>query len=246
MAGHTPEYLNIEKAAKANGTWLKNADGSDWTGFINSRGKVSKDPHVWVMQQSEAGQQWSDEMLGAGMKKDRAAEFPTYNGELWLGTTPKVSQTFMSELKEPDFVWNGLFSKLRHGYIPQWKMNIERMFDLQKGGAFGVTVPKDMKILPIDAGGRDWNRVMPVGESSYLTTRDFVKDYLGGENQAIRINNVNEWHQPFGINTDDLILGKGTPRKIWEGNNGDLDPLVPNSYKAFGGYLTIQNKHKRK
>lgn len=38
---------------------------------------------------------------------------------------------------------------------------------------------------------------------------------------------------------------KGTPCKIWEGNNGDLDPLILNGYKAFGGYLTIPNKNRR-
>jgi hypothetical protein len=197
------------------------------------------------MQQSGAGQKWSDELLGTGMNSERAAGFPTYNGELWTATTPKVSQTFMSELKEPDFAWKSLFSRVRHGYIPQWKMNLERMLDLQKGRAFGITVPRNMKTLSVNAEGRDWNRVTPVGEGSHMTTRDYVKDFLDGENQAIRINNVNEWHRPFGINTDDLILGKDTPRKIWEGSNGDLDPFILNGYKAFGGYLTIPNKNRR-
>ena len=241
LSEHTPEYLNIEKTAKANGTWLKNADGSDWQGFIDSRGKVSKDPHVWVMQQSEAGQKWSDEMLGTGMKSDRVAGFPTYDGEMWAATNPKVPQTFMSELKEPDFAWHGLLSKLRYGYIPQWKMNLERALDFQKGRAFGITVPKDMKVLSVDAAGRDWNKVTPLDEGVYMTARDYVKDFLKGENQAIRINNVNEWHQPFGINTDDLILGESTPRKIWEGNNGDFNPIIFNGYKSLGGYL---NKRK--
>ena len=44
LQSHIPEYLEIEKTAKANGTWLKMPDGSTWQG----------DPRSWVQMQSRA------------------------------------------------------------------------------------------------------------------------------------------------------------------------------------------------
>lgn len=40
---HIPEYMKIEREAKANGTWLKMPDGSTWQG----------DPRSWVQLQSK-------------------------------------------------------------------------------------------------------------------------------------------------------------------------------------------------
>lgn len=42
LTGHVPEYREIERVAKSNGTWLKMPDGSLWQG----------DPRTWVQMQS--------------------------------------------------------------------------------------------------------------------------------------------------------------------------------------------------
>lgn len=44
LASHVPEYREIERIAKSNGTWLKMPDGSLWQG----------DPRTWVQMQSKA------------------------------------------------------------------------------------------------------------------------------------------------------------------------------------------------
>ena len=53
LRSHVPEYLKIEKEAKANGTWLKMPDGSVWQG----------DPRSWVQIQSNNVQKMNPEQF---------------------------------------------------------------------------------------------------------------------------------------------------------------------------------------
>ena len=83
---HLPEYLEIEKAAKANGTWLKMPDGSTWKG----------DPRSWVQLQSKEGQKLSQERLFTGMDMDKARN-PNYTGDVWTDKERKVSSFWAGE-----------------------------------------------------------------------------------------------------------------------------------------------------
>lgn len=74
---HIPEYLKIEREAKANGTWLKMPDGSNWTG----------DPRSWVQLKSKDGQKLAMERnFGAvsWANRERINTYPTYTGDSWL------------------------------------------------------------------------------------------------------------------------------------------------------------------
>lgn len=70
LRSHIPEYLKIEKEAKANGTWLKMPDGSVWQG----------DPRSWVQIQSNNVQKMNPEQFWTGI--DQSVN-PNYNGILW-------------------------------------------------------------------------------------------------------------------------------------------------------------------
>ena len=67
---HVPEYLEIERQAKADGTWLRMPDGSMWAG----------DPRSWVQLQSKAVKNYNKDVLWSGRKR---IFDPTYTGEVW-------------------------------------------------------------------------------------------------------------------------------------------------------------------
>ena len=82
LQSHIPEYLEIERAAKANGTWLKMPDGSTWEG----------DPRGWAMLQSRAAQAHNPFVFETGVRTQTIN--PEDNGDLWgvygEGTAPKT------------------------------------------------------------------------------------------------------------------------------------------------------------
>ena len=71
LQSHLPEYIEIERTAKANGTWLKMPDGSTWQG----------DPRGWIMLQSKAVQKHNPFVFKTGVRTP--AVNPEYNGDLW-------------------------------------------------------------------------------------------------------------------------------------------------------------------
>lgn len=96
LLSHVPEYTKIEQQAKVNGTWLKNADGTDWEGS----------PREWVMLQSQAAQKLSPDFFYSGREGTRPFN-PSYRGEVWgtnnLGTayTYKGPHGTMTKLYYP-------------------------------------------------------------------------------------------------------------------------------------------------
>lgn len=87
---HIPEYHEIERKAKANGTWLKMPDGSTWTG----------DPRSWVQLQSKAGQKLAqDRNFGAVsyLKPNNMKTYPIYEGDSWLQNTKEFAQKWSGQ-----------------------------------------------------------------------------------------------------------------------------------------------------
>lgn len=217
LTSHVPEYLDIERTAKENGTWLKMPDGSTYIG----------DPRGWVMMQSKAFKKGAnnkvyyhgdDNFWGKGNTTDLR------NSErlLWGNTNPLVGRSYtQSDEKLIPFV-----------------------------------VSKNSKpISTIDAGGRNW-RAAYNKDGKYLDTNVFSRENLTDENYVL-INNVidpgpsstisKSIYYPKNIDKkmsyydflekymtgDDIVIGKGTPRKAILGNNGDFNWNISNMYKSL-------------
>lgn len=76
-----------------------------------------------------------------------------------------------------------------------------------------------------------------------MTTEDWNIIFFGSELQKVLLTCFDDWNDY--IKHDGDFHKKLNFAKKGEGNNGDLDPLILNGYKAFGGYLTIPNKNRR-
>lgn len=80
---HLAEYAAIERAAKANDTWLKTRDGEPWKG----------DKRTWIQLMSKDGEKFrhgefpsNRDIWYNGVPNDRTMlqDYPTYTGDTWL------------------------------------------------------------------------------------------------------------------------------------------------------------------
>ena len=80
---HLAEYAAIERAAKANGTWLKTRDGEPWQG----------DKRTWIQLMSKDGEKFrhgdfpSNRDIwynGVPNEGTMLRDYPTYTGDTWL------------------------------------------------------------------------------------------------------------------------------------------------------------------
>lgn len=87
LASHVPEYHEIERVAKANGTWLKLPNGKAWEG----------DARSWVQLQSRDGQKMMmpSENWEGGLFKNRFN--PYYEGRSWMSNNKDVSNYFANK-----------------------------------------------------------------------------------------------------------------------------------------------------
>ena len=72
LNSHIPEYLEIERVAKANGTWLKMPDGSTWEG----------DPRSWVQLMSKDVQRHTPDVFWTGIRNHTVID-PEHDGVIW-------------------------------------------------------------------------------------------------------------------------------------------------------------------
>lgn len=85
LASHIPEYHEIERVAKANGTWLKLPNGKTWEG----------DPRSWVQLQSRDGQKMMmPSRAWKGGKPGDEHYSPYYNGRVWMSDNADVWNSF--------------------------------------------------------------------------------------------------------------------------------------------------------
>lgn len=105
---HIPEYQQIERDAKANGSWLKMPDGSTWEG----------DPRAWVIMQSQAykknysstpwytGQaEWPTKYdYGNGaVETNKLTRAPYYNGQMWFSNNKGYGDIFANVIDSRGF-----------------------------------------------------------------------------------------------------------------------------------------------
>lgn len=85
LASHIPEYHEIERVTKANGTWLKLPNGKTWEG----------DPRSWVQLQSKDGQKMAmPSRVWKGGKPGDEYYSPYYDGRVWMSDNADAWNSF--------------------------------------------------------------------------------------------------------------------------------------------------------
>ena len=230
LKSHLPEYLEIERKAKADGTWLKMDDGTTYHG----------DPRSWVQLMSNDGKKLSRQRLFHGdsdmfMDIDGKDVTPEKIGNtiLWTNTNKHLPHTYGNhhyELATPKGVANKTFDAKGRNWndltdISGYKYkNTNDVFD---------DLSKDNNVVTI-------NNVVDVGPDSRWTPGN-----NGIPNMLDREQLYDYYKRVF--KGDDVVLGKDVPRKSLLGNNGNFDLSNKNIYKSLFPLLIgtelLQNNH---
>lgn len=217
LESHIPEYLKIEKKAKANGTWLKMPDGSTWQG----------DPRGWVMLQSKnARNKYRNEVLHHGENTylgdksffvDKEGNNMTGNAlgnsVVWTSTNPKVASTY---------------GKNVYPFIIPKDANIKTVADAE-GRSWNEVRPNtktDDLVYPnlTEDNVIRINNVVDPGDKT-ISIISKATDFLPNET-------VSDYIKRKYIG-DDLVLGQNVRRKSLYGNNGNFDLGNVNIYKGL-------------
>lgn len=211
LVSHLHEYLNIEKKAKQNGTWLKNKDGSTFDG----------DPRSWVQMQSDSFKKnYNDEILthGEDAVNDLFGDF--YGDGVGTGIGDKVLWTSTNKLIGKTY-GNDVFSLAA---LKNAKTNI--VADAEGRPWINVVQGKDTNNLVYPNLTNDnivrINNVVDVGpnikwnEIKYFRKNETVPEYLSRKYTG-----------------DDVVIGQDVSRKSIVGNNGDFNPIDKNIYRAL-------------
>lgn len=95
---HLAEYAAIERAAKANGTWLKTRDGEPWKG----------DKRTWIQLMSKDGEKFrhgefpsNRDVWYNGVPNDGTMlrDYPTYTGDTWLADRYEAALPYSKTMK---------------------------------------------------------------------------------------------------------------------------------------------------
>lgn len=213
LESHVPEYLKIEKEAKANGTWLKMPDGSTWQG----------DPRSWVQMQSENAQKMNPEQFWTGIGQKNIN--PNYDGILWgtygKGRTPIVkareyalSDNHLLPMITPKSTANSTYNANN-----SWWKDIDKKalgYEDYQG-----KIKTDDLVRASQRAGDKITRIENVRDPGPEIVPKKSSYYVGGIS--------NNWFVP----QNDIILRDGTVRKSLLGNNGNFDMINPNIYKGL-------------
>lgn len=198
------------------------------------------DPRSWVQLQSKEGQQL--------MQK------PFYHGDTYRFTDMDGNDV------TPERLGEGVLWSSSNKYLPLTYGNHH----------YTLSIPKDTKIVGIDAQGRNYNNLESLG-LGYKKTDDVTWDLLSDDNVVGIKNVIDVGHDPrwkAGKNGlpqslpneeikdyfkrvftgGDYVLGEWTPRKSLLGNNGNFDLANPNIYKGVLPWvlpITAISKYKK-
>ena len=198
LESHKPEYIEIERKAKADGTWLKMPDGSIWEG----------DPRSWVQLKSQAAQRHNPEVFYTGIRKEID---PNYNEQLW--GLPVLNQAKLSSARARTYVNDDskVFPMFTRRYIDP-----EQVFKTDAKGAYWQAIKgKNKEYLSTDDIVRDnskkkvvkINNVIDIGDKKVPKRSKHYHNGIGND-ESIPQNNI--------------ILQPRTFRKSLIGNNGDF------------------------
>ena len=211
LASHLQEYLDIEKKAKQNGTWLKNKDGSTFDG----------DPRSWVQMQSDSFKKnYKDEILthGEDAINDLFGDF--YGDGVGAGIGDKVLWTSTNKLLGKTY-GNDVFSLAA---LKNAKTNI--VADAEGRPWLNVVQGKDTNNLVYPNLTNDnivrINNVVDAGPNiKWSEIKDFRKNETVPEYLSRKYTG------------DDVVIGQDVSRKSIVGNNGDFNPIDKNIYRAL-------------
>ncbi len=208
-----PEYREIEKASKANGTYLKMSDGSIWRG----------DPREWVIAQSKnVKANYGDDILTHGdsdawINNAGVDVSGDVLGEkvLWTSTNPFLGGTYGN--------------KVYRFVIPK-NADIKTVADAQ--GRYWrdvlATSPGTDTNHLVYPNLTD-NNVVRIKNVVDRGSNNFFRNELP---QPLPNEDFNTYHKRVFIG-DDLVLGKKVRRKALLGNNGEFDITNPNIFKGL-------------
>lgn len=212
LRSHVPEYLKIEKEAKANGTWLKMPDGSIWQG----------DPRSWVQIQSNNVQKMNPEQFWTGI--DQSVN-PNYNGILWgtygEGKAPAIKAreyATKDELLFPMVTPKNDATSIYDANNSWWKALDKKALGYED---YKGDISTDMLVKASQRAGDKITKIKNVRDTGPRIVPKTSYFYVDGIS--------NNWSFP----QNDIILNNGTVRKSLIGNNGDFDWANPNIYKGL-------------
>lgn len=211
LISHLQEYLDIEKKAKQNGTWLKNKDGSTFDG----------DPRSWVQMQSDSFKKnYNDEILthGEDAINDLFGDF--YGDGVGAGIGDKVLWTSTNKLLGKTY-GNDVFSLAT---LKNAKTNV--VADAEGRPWIDVVQGKDTNNLVYPNLTNDnivrINNVVDAGPNiKWNEIKDFRKNETVPEYLSRKYTG------------DDVVIGQDVSRKSIVGNNGDFNPIDKNIYRAL-------------
>ena len=211
LISHLQEYLDIEKKAKQNGTWLKNKDGSTFDG----------DPRSWVQMQSDSFKKnYNDEILthGEDAINDIFGDF--YGDGVGAGIGDKVLWTSTNKLLGKTY-GNDVFSLAA---LKNAKTNV--VADAEGRPWLNVVQGKDTNNLVYPNLTNDnivrINNVVDAGPNiKWSEIKDFRKNETVPEYLSRKYTG------------DDVVIGQDVSRKSIVGNNGDFNPIDKNIYRAL-------------
>lgn len=211
LVSHLQEYLDIEKKAKQNGTWLKNKDGSTFDG----------DPRSWVQMQSNSFKKsYNDEILTHG--EDAVNDlFGDFYGDgvgagigdkvLWTSTNKLVGKTYGNDVFSLVASKNAKTNIVADAEGRPW-INVIQGKDTNNLVYPNLTNDNIVRINNVvDAGPNiKWNEI------KYFRKNETVPEYLSRKYTG-----------------DDVVIGQDVSRKSIVGNNGDFNPIDKNIYRSL-------------
>jgi len=255
------EYNTIEEASKANGTWMKNADGTPFNGT----------PEQFVQQQSQNFKNAYPEGTTTTYRGD-ATHTPTltnknsvgnsvFTGEEnlaqhYTGNTDYYnSNIFSTENKIiPKDQWDSYSEAMKNSTLSKYGDNLKIVDNasdpgLTPAGMHKLYVKNSDNQVIIDAKNAEWHSVEnPFSENIRIDkqlgerTKDYAKqgDYVNTD-QIARVLEEQGIDKAIINNIEDGKLGNilinnqkpGNYLKSMMGNNGMFDLTNPNIYKAI-------------
>jgi len=229
------EYEAIEKTSKANNSWMKNPDGSEFTGT----------PEQFVQQNSE------------NFKKS----FPEGHNRVYRGGN---NEDFTNRSHPIVFTGDKNIAEHYVGGKNPFTGEYEIATPNTRAGRalFDFYHPKNTNSLIINNEGRSWREIPrkyfgdsppprdlhnPKGD--FTSTDDIAEWMVANDKNSVRLNNIFDGYDADFV---DIINNKpGNYLKSATGNNGMFDMTNPNIYKsvlpyavpaAIGGAAALQQK----
>ena len=251
------EYKTIEQSSKADGSWMKNPDGSAFSGtpeqFVQQnssnfkkafpdgatntfRGSVFHDPEF--SRNTDIG---FKSLFTADENLAQAYSGGSYNENFKKYFNPNIPTSEELLLK------NHRFKDLESAKLnPKYKGIIDELASSKDAGVYSLYSKNTTKKIDLgDVGGANW-RYLPSRSKQYEylnTTDDYAKYIDDNDLDQVIIKNVDD-----GVTGDVLIASHkpGNYLKSAIGNNGMFDMTNPNIYKGLipvaGLYGLTQSK----